>query len=102
MAPALSQSRETPQENTTMAQTGIIEGFQGSWGSGLGFLVIDGAAIPCDNGATVRALNAAFPGFITADHTVDNDVIEGQEVVWDYDELGLCLGWFCPADQYGE
>jgi len=40
--------------------------FHGSWGSGLGTLEIEDSEIgehehiPCDNGATIRALEAAF------------------------------------------
>ena len=44
---------------------GTIDGFSGSWDSGLGYLVIDGQPVPCDNAATVRALEACFGGVIT-------------------------------------
>ncbi len=47
---------------------GIIDAFVGNWGSGLGYLVIDGQPVPCDNAATVRALDACFGGVIAPGH----------------------------------
>ena len=79
-------------------EQGKIIGFQGSWGSGLGYLVLEGGiAIPCDNGATVRALDACFGGVITDTHTVNNDAIRGKEIVYETDWLGL-LEWFAPRE----
>ncbi len=84
---------------------GIIRGFRGSWGSGLGFLLIEDAQtgliepVPCDNGPTVRALQAAFGGTIAGGHTVNPDgAFIGQAITWGYDDLGLCLGWFEPGE----
>lgn len=83
---------------------GSLVTFQGSWGSGLGFLHIRDAedgkvrAVPCDNGSTVRALDAAFPGTIAAGHVVDTRAFAKREVYWDYDDLGLTLGWFVPVE----
>ena len=77
--------------------------FHGSWGSGLGILVIEDSEtgipehVPCDNGATVRALEAAFGNVITPAHTANGDGYKGQEVYWSYDELGLVLEGFTPV-----
>ena len=74
--------------------------FRGSWGSGLGTLEIEDSEtgehehIPCDNGATVRALEAAFGNVITDGHTANGDGYKGREVYWSYDELGLVLEGF--------
>jgi len=78
--------------------------FRGSWGSGLGYLeIVDSETgvpelVPCDNGATVRALEAAFGDVITDGHTANGDGYRGQEVYWSYDELGLVLGGFTPVE----
>ena len=85
-------------------QRGIIRGFSGVWGSGLAFLEIEesetGAVhpIPCENGATVRALESAFGDVIGEGHCVDpNGGHVGQEVYWSTD--GLLLTSFTPVDQ---
>ena len=78
--------------------------FRGSWGSGLGTLEIEDSEtgahelIPCDNGATVRALEAAFGDVITEAHTANGDGYKGQEVYWSLDELGLVLEGFTPVE----
>lgn len=89
-----------------MIHKGRIEGLTGSWMSGLGTLRIydydtDSIRdIPCENGATVRALDSAFGGVIGPGHTIDNENGKhvGQDVYWWYDELGLVLGGFAPVD----
>ena len=74
--------------------------FHGSWGSGLATLEIEDSEtgahelIPCDNGATVRALETAFGDVITLGHTANGDGSKGQEVYWSYDEFGLVLAGF--------
>jgi len=81
----------------------LIE-FRGSWGSGLGTLEIEDSEtdahehVPCDNGATVRALEAAFGNVITNGHTANGDGYKGREVYWSYDELGLVLEGFTPVE----
>ena len=82
-----------------MAQRGTIQGFGGNHLSGIGFLIVDGKKIPCDNAPTVRALDAAFGGVIGPGHNVDNNTIRGKEIVYETDWLGL-LEWFVPADEY--
>ena len=92
-----------------MAEHGIIRGFAGSWGSGLGHLIIEDIEtgniehVPCDNGPTVRALEACFGNVIGDAHNVDDQGGHiGQEIYWDYDEFGLCLGGFTPVDEWME
>jgi len=78
--------------------------FRGSWGSGLGTLEIEDSEtgerepVPCDNGATVRALEAAFGNVITPAHTANGDGYKGREVYWSLDELGLVLEGFTPVE----
>jgi len=81
---------------------GTIEGFGGSFGSGLGFLQISGVPIPCDNGATVRALNACFGDVIGEGHTIRRDGGHvGREVYYSTDDFGLLSG-FTPVDDAPE
>ena len=78
--------------------------FHGSWGSGLGTLEIEDSetSVPehvhCDNGATVRALEAAFDDVITEGHTANGGGYKGREVYWSLDELGLVLEGFTPIE----
>jgi benzoyl-CoA reductase/2-hydroxyglutaryl-CoA dehydratase subunit BcrC/BadD/HgdB len=76
---------------------GKLEHFSGSWQSGLGFLIIDGIPIPCENAATVRALESCFGGVIQAGNTVSSDSFKGCEVVYSVDEFGLLLR-FTPIE----
>ncbi len=77
--------------------------FRGSWGSGLATLEIEDSEtgvhelVPYDNGATVRALEAAFGDVITEGHTANGDGYKGQKVYWSYDEFGLVLEGFTPV-----
>ena len=83
---------------------GIIKDFQGSWGSGLGTLIIKDSEtgvtdhLSCDNAATVRALEACFGNVITEGHTADGKGYKDQEVFWSMDDMGLVLGGFTPVD----
>ena len=78
--------------------------FHGSWGSGLGTLEIEDSEtgmrehVHCDNGATIRALEAAFGDVITPGHTANGNGYKGREVYWSYDELGLVFGRFTPVE----
>jgi len=74
----------------------MITGWSSSWGSGSASIEIDRIPIPADNGPLVRALNGMFPEFITPGHYVNPEVIIGEEVYWDYDDTGLCLGYLEP------
>lgn len=76
---------------------GSILAFRGSWGSGLGTLVLDTGAVHCENAATVRALDACFGDVIGPGHTVNQEAIAGQEVYYCLDEMGLILEAFVPT-----
>ncbi len=77
---------------------GTITGFRGSWGSGIGYLIIDGVPVPCENAPTVRALEGAFGDVIGEGHTVDQSRLEeGLEVYYSVDDLGMLNG-FTPVD----
>lgn len=84
------------------SKKGKIVAFWGHQGSGLANLIIETEngkeIVCCDNAPTVRALNALFPGFITDGHTVDNDVIKGQEIEYEMDDMGLVLAWIGKGD----
>ncbi len=77
---------------------GIIEGFSGSWMSGLGHLIIDGIPVPCENGPTVRALESCFGDVITPGHMVRSTAIQGREIYWSMDDMGLILQSFTSVD----
>jgi hypothetical protein len=76
---------------------GVIDGFMGSWGSGLAHLIIDGQPVPCDNAATVRALDACFGGVIAPGHTVSQDSIVGREIRYSVSPWGV-LETFSQVD----
>ena len=75
-------------------QQGIITDFRASFGSGIATLLVDGRAIYCDNGVTVRALDACF-GCIADGHTVDVSQLIGQQIAYQVDDLGM-LTSFAP------
>ncbi|TES90052.1 MAG: hypothetical protein E3J87_00780 [Candidatus Cloacimonadota bacterium] len=83
---------------------GEIINFIGSWGSGLGFLVIQDSEteeieqVPCDNGPTVRALENCFGNVITPDHTANGNGYNDKEIFWSMGELGFVLGGFTPVE----
>ena len=79
-----------------------IDCFIGSWSSGLAYLQFqEGDSVPCDNGYTVRALRACFGDSVIGQaHTVNNDPLYGQDIVWSYDDYGLTLGGFTPYQDW--
>lgn len=79
---------------------GIIEAFTGSWMSGLATLVISGRPVHCENGATVRALDACFGDVIGPGHTVNVDAIKGKDIVYSMDEMGLVMAAFTPTEEW--
>lgn len=88
---------------------GTIEGFEGSWASGLGYLTIrdlnDGKArrIACDNAPTVRALDSMFPRVVVKGHMVNPNALIGKRVQYGLDNGGLLLGWLAlPEDEEGK
>lgn len=84
---------------------GIIEGFDGSWNSGIGHLRIKDSetkqieCVPCENPTTVRSLEHAYGNVISAGHTALIENIKGKEIFWVYDEFGLLLGGFLPVEE---
>jgi benzoyl-CoA reductase/2-hydroxyglutaryl-CoA dehydratase subunit BcrC/BadD/HgdB len=78
---------------------GTITGFQGSWMSGIANLMIDGVPVLCDNGPTVRALEAAFGNVIDNAHCVNQEAIIGKEIYYSEDFMGMLEG-FTPVEEY--
>jgi len=86
---------------------GIIVGFRGSWSSGIAELLIKDKkgvikAIPCENTATVRALDACYGGVIKSGRTASEKPFVGKKIFYEYDEMGLMLGSFAPACDFCE
>jgi len=85
---------------------GTILAFYGAHLSGLAHLQIvdidtgNSELIPCENAATVRALESMFGDVIAPGHTVDpaGGHID-QDVYWSYDEQGLILGGMTPVNE---
>ena len=77
-------------------ERGVINGFRGSWQSGLGYLIINGHGVPCENGATVRALEACFGNVIAEGHTVNDEALQSKEVFYSTDFMGVLEG-FTPV-----
>ncbi len=76
---------------------GVITGFSGHWLSGIGYLLVDNAPVPCENAPTVRALDACFGDVIAEGHTVNQEAIIGKEIYWSM--YGFVLGGFTPVDE---
>jgi hypothetical protein len=86
---------------------GKIVEFRGLWQSGLATLILENPEgvldmVPCENGATVRALDDCFGGVIGDAHDVNQEAISGKEIYWSYDDFGFVLGGFTPVDEAGE
>ncbi len=87
---------------------GIILGFRGSWSSGIATLLIKDSKgkikeIPCENTATVRALDACYGNVISAGRTANQIPFIGKIIFYEYDDLSLLLGRLIPAcDLCGE
>lgn len=77
---------------------GVIEEFEGSYGSGIATLVVSGERLLVDNGQTVRALDAAFGGVIGPGHTVNTSAIIGKEIDYYTDGLGMMVS-FSPVEE---
>lgn len=77
-----------------------IVSFGGSWGSGMATLTFEsGRAVHGDNGPLARGLIAAFDAH-GEDHSIDNSKLQGQDIVWAYDDIGLCIAGFTPYQAY--
>ena len=67
---------------------GEIIGFQGSWMSGLGTLIVKNLDtgmvenISCENAPTGRAFENAFGDIIQAGHTADFSKIKGKQIFY--------------------
>ena len=70
--------------------------------SGLGHLITSSGAVPCDNAPTVRALDACFGNVIGEAHTVNNKAIQGKDIVYSMDDMGLVLEAFTPTKEWRE
>lgn len=77
---------------------GKIEGFIGSWMSGLGTLVVGGCPVYCDNAPTIRALEECFGNVISSGHTVNQKAIQGKDIV--YSMEGFVLEGFTPTKEW--
>lgn len=80
---------------------GTIVGFRGSWSSGIAQLVVEDdhgkqQSIPCENTATVRALNACYGNVINSGRTANPRSFIGKKIFYEYGEWGL-LGRFIPV-----
>ncbi len=89
------KKREEVRQMRGTVYRGIIEGFAGSWHSGLAMIMISGRLVHCDNAPTVRALDACFGNVITSAHTVNVKAIQGKDIVYSYD--GLVMSAFTPT-----
>ena len=81
---------------------GTILEFRGSWLSGIATLIIKDSKgktkeIPCENTATVRALDACYGGVIQSGRTASEKSFVGKKIFYEYDDMGLLLGRFVPA-----
>ena len=101
-----AERRETRDMTTRIVHRGKIAGFSGTWNSGIGYLVVGGTIVPCENTSTIRALDACFGNFITDGRSVNNKAIYGKDIVYFLDEMGLILEAFTPTEDwiklYGE
>lgn len=83
---------------------GEIVRFSGSWGSGVGFLAIKDEksgkvkSIPCENTTTVRGLENCFGNVISEGHCANGTGYVGKTIYYGWDDMGLLLGWFYPAE----
>lgn len=77
-----------------------ISHFQGSWGSGIAFLVFEnGEQVPGDNGPMARALDQYF-WCIDDGHGINNTLLKGQDIIYIYDDFGLILGGLLPYEDW--
>ena len=67
-------------------------------GSGLATLILENGAVMCENGATARALDNAFDGFIDGFYHVNSKAIAGKGIVYSTDEMGILDGFSKPRD----
>ena len=87
---------------------GKIQGFEGSWGSGLAQLIVKDSrtgeikSLSCDNAQTVRSLEAAFGDTIGEGHTVNpKGAYVGKEIYYSMESWGGMVG-FQPVEEASE
>jgi hypothetical protein len=90
-------------QDTFNLKKGTILDFQGSWGSGIGFLIIkreDGKIerVSCDNAQTIRALDSAYGNVITAGHTASGKGYKGKKIYYGLESWGTLAG-FLPVEE---
>lgn len=84
----------------TIYQRNTINQFVGSWNSGIASLQFEnGDSVHCENAPTARALIGAF-GADGIDHSIDNDSLRGESIVWAYDDMGLIMAGFLPYREW--
>ena len=66
--------------------------------SGLATLILENGAVMCENGATARALDDAFDGFIDGFYHVNSKAIAGKSIVYSTDEMGILDGFSKPRE----
>jgi hypothetical protein len=82
------------------ATRATISHFQGSWSSGLATLVFeDGSHVLADSGPLGRALDSAFD-CVGPGHCIDNSKINGKEIVYLMDDMGLTMAGFVPYEEW--
>ena len=92
------------EEMPPVIRKGKIMDFRGSWGSGIGYLIIKDSktgrveSLTCENAETVRSLDAAFGGVISEEHTADVSGIRGREIYWGPGDW-VGIGWFMPVEE---
>jgi hypothetical protein len=65
--------------------------------SGMGYLVIDGKPVMCENAQTVRALQGAYGDVIDKGHTAS--IKSPREIIYSVDDIGLLIG-FTPIEEW--
>lgn len=78
---------------------GTLQGFAGSWMSGLGQLIINGLPVTCENAPTVRALEGCFGNVIQTGHTASSKSFKGRRVAFSVDAFGILEG-FTPLGEF--
>ena len=84
---------------------GEILGFEGSWGSGIGYLLVRNLATgqiercTCENAPTVRSLQAALGNAIGEGHTISQNAGFVGKIIYYGAGEWLGVGWFCPEDE---
>ena len=79
---AAPEAYAPPVETIRTTRVGKLKGFGGSVKSDLAYLLVGDDIIPCDNVATVEALDRAFGHVLRPDRTLNQVAFIDQEVVY--------------------